>query len=108
MHACSVMSNSVALWTLACQPSQSMEFSRQEYWSGLPFPPPGDLPNLGIKPELLESLALAGRFFTNWTTWEASREIAAGKCSQDVERSGLQRCKIGRYFHTSWKYVAVS
>ena len=38
-----------------------MGFSRQEYWSGLPFPPPGDLPDPGIK---LTSLALAGRFFT--------------------------------------------
>ena len=36
-------------WTVAHQASLSMEFSRQEYWSGLPFPPPGDLPNPGIK-----------------------------------------------------------
>ena len=112
MCACSVMSNSAALWTLACQPSQSMEFSRQEYWSGLPFPPPGDHPDLGIKPESLESPALAGRFFTNCATWEVSREIPEGKCSQDVksshERSGLQRCKIGRYLHTNLKYVTVS
>ena len=42
----------------------SMEFSRQEYWSGLPFPTPGDLPNPEIKPESLVSPALAGRFFT--------------------------------------------
>ena len=38
------------LWTLACQAPLSMEFSRQEYWSGLPFPPPENLPNPGIKP----------------------------------------------------------
>ena len=37
-------------WTVACQAPLSMEFSRQEYWSGLPFPSLGDLPNLGIKP----------------------------------------------------------
>ena len=37
-------------WTVACQAPQSMGFSRQEYWSGLPFPSPGDLPNTGIKP----------------------------------------------------------
>ena len=37
-------------WTVACQASLSVEFSRQEYWSGLPFPSPGDLPNSGIKP----------------------------------------------------------
>ena len=41
-----------------------MEFPRQEYWNGLPFSPPGDLPNPGIKPESPVSPALAGRFFT--------------------------------------------
>ena len=40
----------VTSWTVAHQASQSMEFSRQEYWSGLPFPSPGDLPDPGIKP----------------------------------------------------------
>ena len=37
-------------WTVACQDCPSMGFSRQEYWSGLPFPSPGDLPNPGIEP----------------------------------------------------------
>ena len=41
-----------------------MGFSKQEYWSGLPFPPPGDLPDSGIKPESLAPPALAGEFFT--------------------------------------------
>ena len=40
----------VTPWTVACQAPPSMGFSRQEYWSGLPFPSPGDLPNPGIKP----------------------------------------------------------
>ena len=40
----------VTPWTEACQASLSMGFSRQEYWSGLPFPSPGDLPDSGIKP----------------------------------------------------------
>ena len=40
----------VTLWTAACQAPLSMGFSRQEYWSGLPCPPPGDLPDPGIKP----------------------------------------------------------
>ena len=39
-----------APWTVACQAPLSMAFSRQEYWSGLPFPSPGDLPHAGIKP----------------------------------------------------------
>ena len=57
-----VMSDSFAApWIFSCQALLSMGFSRQEYWSGLPFPPPGDLPNPGIKPM---SPALAGRFFT--------------------------------------------
>ena len=51
----------VTPWTVAHQASLSMGFSRQEYWSGLPFPPPGDLPNPGIEPT---SPALEGWFFT--------------------------------------------
>ena len=46
-------------------------FSTQEHWSGLPCPPPGDLPDSGIEPESLRSPALTGRFFTTSTTWEA-------------------------------------
>ena len=45
-----VVSDSETPWTVACQASLSMGFSRQEYWSGLPFPPPGDLANPGIEP----------------------------------------------------------
>ena len=45
-----------------------MEFSRQEYWSMLPFPTPGDLPDPGIKPTSLESPALAGGFFSTGAT----------------------------------------
>ena len=51
-------------WTVACPAPLSMEFSRQEYRSGLPFPTLGDLPNPGIKSKSLVSFALAGRFFT--------------------------------------------
>ena len=48
-------------WILACQALLSMGFPRQEYWSGFPFPPPGNLPDPGIEPR---SPALTGRFFT--------------------------------------------
>ena len=51
-------------WTVACQAPLNMEFPRQEYWSGLPFPPPGDLHNPGIEPVPLVPPALAGGFFT--------------------------------------------
>ena len=54
----------VTQWTVARQAPLSMEFSRQEYWSGLLFSPPGDLPNPGIKPTSLVSPTLAGGFFT--------------------------------------------
>ena len=46
-----------------------MGFPRQEYWSGLPFPPPGDLPNPGIEPVTLGSSALAGGFLTTSAPW---------------------------------------
>ena len=52
------------LWTVACQAPLSIGFFRQEYWSGLPCHPPGDLPIPGIKPTSLMSPALAGGFFT--------------------------------------------
>ena len=58
-------------WTVACQAPPSMGFPRQEYWSRLPFPTPGDLPNPGIEPTVLTFPALAGRFFTTTVTWEA-------------------------------------
>ena len=59
------------LWIVTCQVPQSMGFSRQEFGSGLPCPPPGDLPYPGIEPVSLMSLALAGGFFTTSTTQEA-------------------------------------
>ena len=58
--------------TVALQAPWLMGFSRQEYWSGLPFPSPGNLPNLGIEPTSPTSPALAGRFFTTHANWEAS------------------------------------
>ena len=51
-------------WTVAGQVPLSAGFSRQEYWSGLPVPPPGDLPHPGIEPRSLVSPTLAGGFFT--------------------------------------------
>ena len=57
-------------WTVAHQAPLSMELSRQEYWSGLPFPPPGDLPDPAIEPASLESPALVGEFFYHCATWE--------------------------------------
>ena len=52
------------LWTVTCQAPLSLGFSRQEYWNGLPCPPPGNLPNPGVEPMSLATPALAGGFFT--------------------------------------------
>ena len=70
----SVMSNCLwTPWTVAHQALLSMGFSRQEYWSELPCPPPGDLPDPGIKPTSLKSPTSAGRFFTASATSEAPK-----------------------------------
>ena len=58
------MSDSAIPWTVVCQAPLSMEFSRQKYWSGLPFLLPGDLLDLGIEAESLVAPALTGRFVT--------------------------------------------
>ena len=60
----------VTLWTVAWQIPVPMVFFSRKYWSGLPFPTPGNLPNPGIKPASPVSLALAGRIFTTRATWE--------------------------------------
>ena len=65
-----VMPDSAAPWTVAHQAPLSLEFSRQEYWSEVPFPSLGGLPKLGIEPVSLVSPALAGGFFTS-AIWEA-------------------------------------
>ena len=63
----------------------SVGFPRQEYWSGLPFPSPADLPDPGIKPSPLTSLALAGRFFPTSATWKAPMVGGVKKKSDDQE-----------------------
>ena len=73
-HTCSVTSVvSNSLWPYGLQPTRllSMRLSLQEYWRGWPFPTAGDLPDSGIKPASSVALALAGRLFTTWATWEA-------------------------------------
>ena len=84
--SCSVMSNLWDSMDWAHEAPLSMGFSRRESWSGLPFPPPGDLPNPGIEPLSLMSLALAGGFFTASTTWEALRTWLCLSCCRYTER----------------------
>ena len=67
VNACVCVQSCLTLcnpWTAACQAPPSMEFCKQEHWSGLPFPSPGDLPDPGIE---VPSPALASRFFTTET-----------------------------------------
>ena len=75
LHACmpsrSVVSDSATPWTVAHQALLSMGFSKQKYWSGLPCPPLGDLPDPRIKPTSLLSPVTAGGFFTTSTTRQA-------------------------------------
>ena len=71
----SVIGNSATPWTIAHQAPLSMKFSRQDYWSGLPFPSPGDLPDPGIKPVSPVFLALAGGFFTTVPPGTPRRDV---------------------------------
>ena len=78
-------------WTVARQAPLSMGFSRQEYWSGLPCPPPGDLPDPGIEPASPVSPALAGGFFT--TSAEALIDVYIQLSHIVVQQKLTQRCK---------------
>ena len=68
---CSSVQLFVTSWTIACQAPLSIAFFRQEYWSRLPCPSPGDLIHPVIEPVSLTFPELAGRFFTTSATWEA-------------------------------------
>ena len=84
-------------WTIALQAPLSMGFPRQEYWSRLPFPPPGDFPNPEIEPVPAASPASAGRFFTaeppgkpiRYTIYlqKGFREICGGKKKKKQEKT---------------------
>ena len=74
-----------------------MGFSRQEYWSGLQCPSPGDLPNSGIKPTSVMSPALAGGFFTIGATWEALASCLLNDCILKVTY-----LKHGNFFQLYW------
>ena len=83
----------LTLWPHRPQPTTllcPMEFSRQEYWSGLLFPTPGDFTDPGIEPASLTSPALTGRFFTTSTTWEIPLVRSA-----IIKKSTNNKCWIG-------------
>ena len=76
----SVMSSAATVWTVARQAPLFMGFSRQECQSGLPCPPPADLPDPGIKPMSITSPALASRFFTASAIWEVILHVCVCVC----------------------------
>ena len=78
----------VTPWTGARQAPLSVGFSRQEHWSGLPSPPPGDLPGPGVGLTSLLSPALARRFFTSSATWEAAQRLR----KQESDSGWLTTC----------------
>ena len=114
--SCSVASHYFAApWTTACQTPQSVEFPRQEYWSGLPFLSPGDLPDPGIEPASPASPALAGGFLTtepsiqnrNKLTDIENRLVIAkgwGGGERTDWKSGNSRCKL---FYREWINIRV-
>ena len=84
LQSCPTIANP---WIVAHQAPLSMGFSRQEYWSGLLCPPPGDLPNPGMEPASLISPALAGGggFFITSATWEAQQHyLQKSKCGGNL------------------------
>ena len=101
MRACSVMSNSLQPYGL--EPARLLcpwGFSRQEYWSGLSCPPPGDFPNPGSQSSSLMSPALPGKFFTTSTTWEAHYYILS-TCVHGCDIRGF--IQFSSSIHNVWR-----
>ena len=86
------------LWAVAHQAPLSLGFSRQEYWSGMPCPPLGDLSDPGIKPMSLVFPALAGKLFTTSTTWEAQKKNRQNQSTEVEVRLILtfRRYRLGK------------
>ena len=89
LNCCTCVRLFAAPWTVAHQAPLSMGLSRQEYWSGLPCPPPGDLPDPGIKPTSLTSPPLPGGFFATKATWKAPSSVGRAKCRRFYSQTGL-------------------
>ena len=88
-----------APWSVVHQAPLSMEFSRQEYWRGLPFPFPEDLLNLRNEPTSLASPALAGEFFTTRATLERLQSNLNSwnqfnQCNRNIVLTHLERCLL--------------
>ena len=75
MHVCNLVWLFTALWTVVCQTPLSMGFSRQEYWSGLPFPSPGDLPDAGRLNLLFLCLQFLANKVFQWEEWSNKLQV---------------------------------
>ena len=82
------------------------EFPREEYWSGLPFPPPKDLPDPGIKPESPVSPALAGRFFTVGPPRKPEDPLRSCQFSLTIVGAGGSACRSSPESATLWSWVS--
>ena len=88
---------SAILWTIAHQAPLSMGFSRQEYWGGLPFPPPGDLPDSGSNPGFPHCRHILYHLSHQWSPYNDIANIKAYIIYLNI-RSPLEPCAL------SWKY----
>ena len=98
VHVCTQLLSCVQLFAtpraLVCQAPLSMGFPRQEYWTRLSFPPPGDHPDPGIEPSSLESPALAGGFFITNAPWELPKGLVCMKRKkQERKKHSVQQLK---------------
>ena len=89
-------------WTVAHQASLSREFSSQEYWSGLPFLPPGNIPDPGIKHTSPVSPSLAGRFLYHCTIWVSPYEWTCNKQMGEITRDSSLGSAQGTAVNTSF------
>ena len=111
--SCFVVSDSVTPWTVAYQAPLSMGFSRQEYWSGLPFPSPGDLPDSGIEPRspALQADALPseppGRLYLKLSKLQTEPTLLCGSPSPLSHSSptwGLRQTPGKHSYHLPLRY----
>ena len=96
---------------VACQAPLSMGFSRQEYWSGLPYSPPGDIPNPGTEPMSLTSTTLAGVLFSTSAIWEACAVVTVYPYSVwegMTQKHEYQETRLTGGLHGSWLVQPVS
>ena len=97
-------------WTVACYTPLSMGFSGQRYWSGLPFPPPGDFSDPGTEPTSLMSPALAGRFLNTSATWDSAcccRCKVTSVVSNSVQPQRRQPIRLPRPWDSPGKNTGV-